>query len=114
MSGEAELLMEQLLEVVKRSQEYNQYKNLLESVKKQQDLYHRIGEFRRRSIVLQLSDNVNMIDENNNLQKEFADLQNNGLASEFMAAEHQYCQLIRRLQKRFLEEVDLDIDFLEG
>lgn len=43
MSGETQLLMEQLMEAVKRTQEYNQYQTLLESVKKHPDIYRRIG-----------------------------------------------------------------------
>lgn len=112
--SDAASIMEQLINAVKRSQEYNQYQNLLASLKRQPELYQRVAEFRRRSISLQLADNVNMIDANNGLQKEFADLQTNGLASEFMVAEHQYCQLIRELQNLFLENLDLEIDFLEG
>ena len=114
MNNEINMLLEQLLDAVRQSKEYNQYQNLLASLKKQPELYQRIGEFRRRSVSLQLAENVNMIEENNALQKEFADLQVNGLASEFMAAEHQYCQLIRELQSHLLEEIDLEIDFLEG
>lgn len=113
MVSDTMTLMGQLIDAIKQSKEYNQYRNLLASLKKQPELYQRIGEFRRRSISLQLAENVNMIEENNALQKEFADLQINGLASEFMAAEHQYCQMIRELQKYFLEELDLEVDFLE-
>lgn len=112
MSNESQLLMEQLVEAIRQSQEYNHYQSLLEKVKKHPEIYRRIGEFRRRSILFQVSDHVNAIDENNALQKEFADLQNNGLANEFMAAEHQYCQMIRGLQDYFLDHLNLDIDFL--
>lgn len=112
MNNESKLLMEQLVHAIKHSQEYNQYQSLLENVKRHPEIYQRIGEFRRRSILFQNSDHANAIDENNQLQKEFADLQNNGLANEFMAAEHQYCQMIRELQKYFLDNLDLEIDFL--
>ena len=64
MSGETQLLMEQLMEAVKRTQEYNQYQTLLESVKKHPDIYRRIGEFRRGSIVFQMTDHANPIEEN--------------------------------------------------
>lgn len=112
MNNESQLIMEQLVNTIKRSQEYNQYQSLLENLKKQPEIYRRIGEFRRRSISLQMSDNGNNIEANNALQKDFADLQTNGLANEFMAAEHQYCQMIRSLQNYFLEQLDLETDFL--
>ena len=113
MRGETQLLMEPLMEAVKRTQEYNQYQTLLESVKKHPDIYRRIGEFRRGSIVFQMTDHANPIEENNTLQKEFADLQTNGLANEFLAAEHQYCMMIKKMQEYFLDHLDLELEFLD-
>lgn len=113
MKNESQILMEQLVNTIKRSQEYNQYQNLLVSIKRQPEIYQRIGEFRRRSMAFQMSDHVNHIEANNELQKEFDDLRTNGLANEFMAAEHQYCQMIQGLQNDFLEQIDLNIDFLD-
>ena len=68
MSGETQLLMEQLVDAVKRTQEYNQYQTLLENVRKRPEIYQRIGEFRRRSIAFQMTDHANPIEENNQLQ----------------------------------------------
>ena len=56
MSGETQLLMEQLVDAVKRTQEYNQYQTLLENVRKRPEIYQRIGEFRRRSIAFQMTE----------------------------------------------------------
>lgn len=112
MNSELQFLMEQLVDGLRRSQEYNQYQSLLEAVKKRPELYQRIGEFRRRNLLFQMTDHANAIEENNELQKEFSDLKINGLASEFMAAEHQYCRMIKGVQDYFLEQVDLDINIL--
>ena len=76
--GETERIMDQLLQQVKSTREFNQYQNLLQRVKAQPDLYRRIGEYRRRSIAAQMRNGEDFIAENNNVQKEFADLQNNG------------------------------------
>jgi cell fate (sporulation/competence/biofilm development) regulator YlbF (YheA/YmcA/DUF963 family) len=113
MNGEAQVLMEQLVEAVKRTQEYNQYRTLLENVKRYPDVYRRIGEFRRRSMVVQMTDFGNPIEQNNALQIEFSDLQKNGLANEFMVAEHQYCTMLRELQGYFLDNADLELEFLD-
>lgn len=112
MYSESQILMEQLVDAIRRSQEYNQYRSLLESMKNHPELYQRVGEFRRRNILFQMTDHANAIEENNELQKEFADLKSNGLASEFMAAEHQYCRMIKGLQDYLLENIDLEIDIL--
>jgi cell fate (sporulation/competence/biofilm development) regulator YlbF (YheA/YmcA/DUF963 family) len=113
MNGEAQVLMEQLVEAVKRTQEYNQYQTMLENVKRYPDLYRRIGEFRRRSLTVQMTDCANPIEQNNALQNEFSDLQKNGLANEFMVAEHQYCMMLRELQGYFLDSTGLELGFLD-
>lgn len=59
-------------------------------------------------------DNENFIQENNELQKRFSDLLNIGLSNEYFAAEHQYCMMIREIQERYLEQINIETDFLEG
>lgn len=111
--GETEEMMDQLVQRIKGTKEFNQYQNLLQRIKMQPDLHRRIGEYRRRSLAVQMRDGEEFIAENNNLQKEFADLQNNGLAREFFASEHQYCSMVKRLQNQFLEGVQIDTSFFE-
>lgn len=111
---EPEEMMEKLIEAIRGTSEYNQYHSLLEHIKAQPDLYNRIGEFHRRSLEMQISDSENFIHENNKLQKEYYDLQNNTLSNEFFSAEHQYCSMIRCLQKQFLEGIKIETDFLEA
>ncbi len=103
-----------LINVIKSTKEYNQYQTLLKKVKNEPELYGRICDYRRKSLALQLSDNENFIQENNNLQNEFADLLNIGLSNEYFAAEHQYCVMIRKIQECYLEEISIETDFLEG
>lgn len=112
--NEVELLMTEIAKKLPETKEYNQYKDLLNRVKEQPDLYRRIGEFRRRSVELQMSGDQNLIQANNNLQNEFLDLQNNSLSNEFFAAEHQYCRMIQKLHQQFLASAQIDIDFMEG
>ena len=81
MNNEPQMLMEELVKSIKSSQEYNQYQNLLATLKNRPEIYQRIAEFRRRSIALQMSDEGQSIEANNALQKEFADLQTDGLAN---------------------------------
>lgn len=111
---EMESLMDQLTMRIRMSNEYNQYRNLLQRVKSDENLYARIGDYRRRSLWVQMQDGEGFIHGNSELQKEFMDLQENGLASEFLAAEHQYVAMIRKLQERLLEGAELDTTFLEG
>lgn len=111
--NEVETLMAEIVKKIPETKEYNQYVNLLERVKAKPELYHRIGEYRRRSLAIQTAENINIIQENNNLQNEYRDLQNNGLSNDFFVAEHQYCKMIQRLQEQLLESANIETDFLE-
>lgn len=86
-----EEVMENLIRAIKGTREYNQYHNLLESVKEQPELYNRIGEYHRRSLAMQMSESENFIHENNKLQKEYYDLQNNSLSNEFFCGAPVLC-----------------------
>ena len=110
---EVKELMSAVTKKLSETGEYNQYHILLERVKAQPELYRRIGEFKRRNMALQLSEQASSVHANNELQKDFRDLQNNGLANDFLAAEHQYCTMVRELQEQFLEDVDVETGFLE-
>lgn len=103
-----ERLMQELVNCLHSTVEYNQYQNLLVNVKKQPDLYNRICEYHRRSLELQMSGGEDFIQRNNDLQNEYMDLQNNGLSNEFLAAEHQYCMTVRKLQQMFYDGVNIE------
>lgn len=112
--NEVEILMDELVRRLQETKEYNQYRNLLDRLRAQPDLYQRVGEYRRRSIAIQLDTTVNAVQANNELQNEFRDLQINGLSSEFLVAEHQYCRMIRNMQAKFLDGAQIETGFLEG
>lgn len=112
--NEMKQLMEELTARLRQTNEYNQYANVLGRVKQDQELYERIGDYRRRSLWIQMQEGEAFIQGNNGLQKDFADLQENGLASEFFAAEHQYIAMVKELQEQFLEGSAVETSFLEG
>lgn len=111
--NDIETLLEQLIERIKETNEYNQYYELLQRVKSNQEIYAQIGDYRRRSLWVQMQQGEEFIHNNNELQKDFGHLQENGLASEFFAAEHQYVAMVRKLQDIFLEGISLDTSFLD-
>ena len=80
--NEMKQLMTELTDRLRKTNEYNQYINVLSRLKQDSEL--------------------------------FADLQENGLANEFFAAEHQYIAMVKELQEQFLEGSAVETSFLEG
>ena len=112
--NEVERLMEEIIRKLPETRAYNQYQTLLKRVQEQPELYHRIGEFRRRSLWVRTAENIDKVHEASELQNQFKDLQNNGLANDFMIAERQYCSLIRDLQEMLLKGSQIETEFLDG
>ena len=83
--NEMKQLMTELTDRLRKTNEYNQYINVLSRLKQDPELYARIGDYRRRSLWIQMQEGEAFIQGNNGLQKDFADLQENGLANEFFA-----------------------------
>ena len=79
--NEMKQLMTELTDRLRKTNEYNQYINVLSRLKQDPELYARIGDYRRRSLWIQMQEGEAFIQGNNGLQKDFADLQENGLMS---------------------------------
>lgn len=86
---------------------------MLDRIKSQPDLYHRIGEFRRRSLAIQMSESNNKIQENNNLQNEYRVLLTNGLSNDFFVCRTSILRNDSGNSKELLENAHIDTGFLE-
>lgn len=110
---ETDVILDDLIQAVHDTREYSEYRQSVEDLKKVPDLYSRVADYKRRSVALQLSDGDNIMQQMQDLQNEFSDLGNNGAAGNFLTAEHRYCGMIKRIQKKFLEATGPDISFIE-
>ncbi len=108
-----EELTSNLIEAVKESNEYLQYQRLLAQVMEDGDLYFEINEFRKKSISIQLHADRNLLDVSSELYAEYNTLLADSLVTDFLSSEQAYCRLIREMNDRIMESLDLDIDFLE-
>lgn len=105
---------EELIGEIRRSKEYNQYQRLLENLKRDQGLYNRVNDYRKRNFFMQLDEKDSAFQENASLGAEFEDLESCELAQEFLAAEATYCKMIRKINDQILDCLDLDLDFLDA
>jgi cell fate (sporulation/competence/biofilm development) regulator YlbF (YheA/YmcA/DUF963 family) len=102
-----------LIEAVKESNEYLQYRNLLAQVMEDINLYNEINEFRKKSISIQLHADRNLLDISNELYSEYSRLLGDPLVADFLSSEQAYCRMLREMNDRIMDSLDLDIDFLE-
>lgn len=103
-----------LIEAIKESNEYSQYQILLEKVMREEGVYQRMNDFRRRNFVLQLNPQMDALDASAGLVAEYEDVLGRTDVKEFLAAEQRYVKMIRKMNQKIEESLQINIDFLEG
>ena len=105
--GRIDELKAELIQAVLDSEEYREYKRLEAEVSKNAD------EFRRRNFEIQYNDEIQEIDENiSQLEAQYADMRNQGLAKSYFSAELCLCRLVQDVCVSLVDAVDFDVDFL--
>ena len=111
--GRIDELKAELIQAVLDSEEYREYKRLEAEVSKNADLKRAIDEFRRRNFEIQYNDEIQEIDENiSQLEAQYADMRNQGLAKSYFSAELCLCCLVQDVCVSLVDAVDFDVDFL--
>jgi len=82
-------------------------------VKNTANIRRAIDEFRRRNFEIQYNDEIQEIDENiSQLEAQYADMRNQGLAKSYFSAELCLCRLVQDVCVSLVDAVDFDVDFL--
>lgn len=105
---------EKLIDVVKQSSEYSQYRYLLESIMQNVELENRLNEFRKKNFILQMNANADALNESANLYNEYADVLNRTEVKDFLAAEQKYVRMIRHMFRKIDDSLEVDLNFLEN
>ena len=104
--GRIDELKAELIQAVLDSEEYREYKRLEAEVSKNADL-------KRRNFEIQYNDEIQEIDENiSQLEAQYADMRNQGLAKSYFSAELCLCRLVQDVCVSLVDAVDFDVDFL--
>lgn len=104
----------QLNQVIKDSQEYQDYLSAKNRVKDNQELYQAMNAFRRRNLELQsYNDNVNRYEEIHNLSLEYEKVLRNPLVNEFLVAEQIFSRKLAEVYEVIADGLELDYDYME-
>lgn len=102
-----------LINEIKKSKEYNQYQRLQDDLKQDSELYGKMNEYRKKRFYMHVNEDSGILSESDGIIAQFEDLIHNELVVEFLAAEQRYCKMVKRLNDKIMECLDIDIDFLE-
>ena len=102
-----------LINAIRESHEFKEYQVLLKNVMQDQALYDKINEIRRKSLALQFSNHLNLIEESDKLYSEYEEILCNPLVIHFFSAEQVYRKMTRDMNDKIMGSLDIDIGFLE-
>lgn len=102
-----------LIEVVKNTEEFEQYHVELARLKTNTQLYPRVCEYRKRCMALHVSSTQNSFEEVTAIRSEFEDVLKNKHAMSFMVAEQKFLKLVKEINSKILEAAAIEVDFLQ-
>lgn len=105
--GEIDSALDHLITAILNSQEYREYDTQRNRVKQYPELKEQIDEFRKRNYQLQTSDD-NAFDKIDQLEKEYSELIENPLVSDFLDAELAFCRRMQDIDLRLTEAMHFE------
>ncbi len=99
--------LEQLITTILDSEEYREFDARRNEVKQYPKLKDRIDEFRERNFRLQMS-NDNAFDKMEQLEREYADVLENPMVSDFLDAEVAFCRMMQDINLRLTEAIHFE------
>lgn len=109
-----EVQTDNLVKAIQESEEYIRYKSVEEALSEQKELWNKVNEFRRNKFFVQMKQGENFLEENDKIKSDYDTLLHNGLVEDSLVAEQQLCKLMRKINARIFDSIDMNIDFLEG
>lgn len=102
---------ESLVSAIRQSEVYQTYLSAKEEIMQMPVLKAQMDEFRKRNYELQ-NLTVNVLEETEKLQQEFASMLDNAMVRRYLNAENAFCRLIQQVNWQLIEELDFEADFI--
>jgi cell fate (sporulation/competence/biofilm development) regulator YlbF (YheA/YmcA/DUF963 family) len=101
------------IDAVKKSKEYLNYQIAREKVRKEPEKERIIHEYRKRNYLLQNQrEGVNLFNEIDRLNQDFAVHLADPLMEEYISAEVDFCRLLQFVSKELMSQLDFDLGFM--
>uniref|UniRef100_UPI004057C355 YlbF family regulator n=1 Tax=Acetatifactor sp. TaxID=1872090 RepID=UPI004057C355 len=99
--------LEQLIATILDSEIYREFDLQRDKVNQYPELKAQIDEFRHKNFQLQTSDEYGF-DKVDQFEKEYEELMENSLVSDFLEAELAFCRMMQDINMRLTEAVDFE------
>lgn len=100
---------ERFVEEIRKSHIYQEYNIQKEKIKRQPELFKRVGEFRQRNFALQSSaQGDELLEKLDAFEKEFEEFRANPLVDDFLRAELAFCRMMQKVNVQITAELDFE------
>lgn len=94
---------------IKQSSEYRAYAMQLEKIKRQEEVFEQVNEFRQKNFQIQTSEEAeNLLDIMDELEKEYEVLSENPIVVDFLDAEAAFCRMMQEINMFIMEKIDFE------
>ncbi len=105
--GHLRKIVMDFVRAIKGRQEYKDYKELLERIKEQPELYDKANAFRQKNFAIQSSESgERLLECMEELEKEFEEVRAIPLVDNFLAAELCFCKMMQEINELIWDEID--------
>lgn len=98
-----------LIEEMRESRAYQNYLWMEEELEKDQDLKSRVDDYRIRNYRLQQSENVDLYDAVDSLERDSYALRKSEKANAYLEVELEVCKMVQKVQDRISEEIRIGV-----
>ncbi len=102
-------LSKHVVDILKATVEYNDYKVLLDKISEDPAVYARVKEFRQKNYNILQDDIEDDIEQMDQLVWEYDDIFSIPFVSDFIAAEAAFCKMVRDFTTQVTDELEFDI-----
>lgn len=101
--------LDALIEEMRESRAYQNYLWMEEELEKDPDLKSRVDDYRIRNYRLQQSENVDLYDAVDSLERDSYALRKSEKANDYLEAELEVCKMVQKVQDCISEEIRIGV-----
>ena len=104
----------ELTELLCTTQDYKRYEKHLKALKEQPEKYHKLNEFRRKHMELQLeAEDERYYERMEALYTEYKDILMESVVTKFLASEQSVCKMMRKIYDSIALKMNLDVTYMD-
>lgn len=104
---------DELADMIKNSEVYIRYQKCLEVLKKDENSYYKLNEFRQKNILIEMAQGEDYYSKASALYAEYNDLLLERAVAEYLTAEQQMNRMLKTIYDQLSEAANMDLSYFD-